>query len=258
MAEGKALTPIDIVGNTLAAKKDHFKSILPAHVNVDRFVAIALGAIRREPTLLECDKASLYEAVEMSAKTGLQVDGKEAAIVKFGTKAQFMPMVAGLLKMVRNSGELKSITSDIIYDNDELEYYTDHTGPHFKHRPVLKGDPGPIVGAYALALTKDGGVYVDVMTEIELMAVRHASRAKGGPWEGAFANEMRKKTVIRRLCKRLPMSTDLDTAFEADNELYDLNAVPPRTEPRTTSTRLSRIINESHAEVVPPQAEEPI
>lgn len=253
----KQITPLELVQTTIAGKKEHFASILPKHVSPERFIAIAQAAIRKSPDLLECDKSSLYEAVEMSAKTGLAVDGKEAAIVKFGGKAQFMPMVAGLLKLVRNSGELKSITSGVIYDGDNFSYYTDETGPHLRHEPLLKGDPGPIVGAYALAITKDGGVYAEVCTEVELMAVKAVSKSKQGPWDGPFADEMRRKTAIRRLCKRLPMSTDLDAAFEAENDFYNLDSVPPRPEPRATSARLTRAIEDAHAEVAPPVTAEP-
>jgi recombination protein RecT len=40
------------------------------------------------------------------AQDGLLPDGREAAIVKFGNKAQAMPMIAGILKKIRQSGDV--------------------------------------------------------------------------------------------------------------------------------------------------------
>jgi hypothetical protein len=40
------------------------------------------------------------------AQDGLLPDGREAAVVMFGNKAQAMPMIAGILKKVRQSGEV--------------------------------------------------------------------------------------------------------------------------------------------------------
>ena len=76
-----------------------------------------------------------------------------------------MSMVGGILKKVRNSGELSSITAQIVYENDEFNYYIDADGEHISHRPNMFGDRGKRIGAYALAKTKDGAIYVEVMTE---------------------------------------------------------------------------------------------
>ena len=62
------------------------------------------------------------------------------------------------------------------------------------------------------------------MTEAQIQDVKNVSKAKdSGPWSGAFADEMRRKTVLRRLSKRLPMSTDLEQVITRDDEFYDLN-----------------------------------
>ncbi len=63
---------------------------------------------------------------------------------------------------------------------------------------------------------KDGGVYREIMTVADVEKVRAISRAKdSGPWT-VWWDEMARKTVLRRLSKRLPMSSDLDDLIHRD------------------------------------------
>jgi recombination protein RecT len=83
------------------------------------------------------------------------------------------------------------------------------------------GERGKRIGVYALAKTKDGSIYVEVMTEKQVMDVKNISRSKDfGPWSGPFEEEMYKKTALRRLSKRLPMSTDIEETIRRDDDLF--------------------------------------
>uniref|UniRef100_UPI00195373C4 recombinase RecT n=1 Tax=Klebsiella aerogenes TaxID=548 RepID=UPI00195373C4 len=46
---------------------------------------------------------------------GLLPDGREGAIVEFSGKAQWMPMIGGLRKKVRNSGEIATWEAHVVY-----------------------------------------------------------------------------------------------------------------------------------------------
>src|SRR3546814_9276399 len=66
---------------------------------------------------------------------------------------------------------------------------------------------------------KDGSRLLELMRKSDIEKVRAVSRAKrNGPWV-QWWSEMARKTVMRRLSKRLPMSTDLGAAFERDETL---------------------------------------
>jgi recombination protein RecT len=106
------------------------------------------------------------------------------------------------------------------------------------------GDRGEAIGVYALAKTKDGGLYVEVMDKAQVMAVKAASRAKTGPWTGPFENEMWRKTAIRRLSKRLPMNTDLETVIKRDDEMYDLDKPTEVQQDFTKPKKLRKIIDQ--------------
>lgn len=226
----------------LAVLKTEIEKVLPAHVTPEKFMRVVLTAISQNPELYRADRRSLLTSAINAAQDGLLPDGREAAFVIFRTKervtdassgrdverwvqkVQYMPMVAGVLKKVRNSGELLSIVSNVVYKADAFRYLIDDVGEHITHEPnVLADERGPLVAVYAIAKTKGGGVYTEVMSRGQIEQVRAVSRAKDkGPWIDWY-DEMARKTVIRRLSKRLPMSTDLERTLRRDDGLYDLS-----------------------------------
>jgi len=223
----KALTPIEDLRGSLEKLKPQIRAALPGHIKADKFVRVLMTAVSTTPALVDASRSSLFGACLKLAASGLMPDGKEAAIVTFKLKdgtvqATAMPMISGILKLVRNSGDLASISPGIVCANDEFDYWVDENGDHLKHRPNLKEDRGDMILAYAVAITKDGAKYIEVMSKKEIEKVRNSSRAKdGGPWSQWY-DEMSKKTVLRRLAKRLPMSTDIEDAVKADDEMYDV------------------------------------
>jgi recombination protein RecT len=216
-----ALTPMAQMRSTLTNMGAEFKAALPAQIPVDRFIRTTITAVQMQPQLLECDRRSLLGACMKAAQDGLLPDGREAALVIFRSKdgplAQYMPMVGGILKKIRNSGELASISAHVVYSNDQFDYDLGDD-EKINHKPFLGADRGQPIAAYAIAKTKDGAIYREVMSVAEINKVRQASRAKdAGPWV-QWWDEMARKTVIRRIAKRLPSSADLDQTLELDNE----------------------------------------
>jgi recombination protein RecT len=246
----KALAPLDEVKGSLAKMEDQFAAALPQQIDKKKFVRVAQTAISTNPLLVQADRRTLYAAIMKSAQDGLLPDGREAALVTFKTKndgvvAQYMPMVSGILKKIRNSGELASIATQVVHENDVFKYWVDGDGEHLLHEPNMFAERGEIKGVYALARLKDGSVYIEVMTMKDIEKIRNSSRAKeGGPWS-QWWSEMARKSAIRRLSKRLPMSTDLEGIVTADDDLYDLQPEPtpePTPEPKTKPSRLAKIV----------------
>lgn len=218
---------------TSAQMTDQFRAALPQHIPVEKFQRVAITAVSMNPDILAADQRSLFAAAMRAAQDGLLPDGREAALVVFNKKdggslvkhVQYMPMLAGVLKKIRNSGQLRSICAEIVYEKDDFAMWTDEQGRHFTHRPQWFGDRGEPIGVYAHAVTTDGGVYIEVMSRTEVERVRAVSRAKdSGPWV-QWWEEMARKTVLRRLSKYLPSSSDVDFG---DDE-FDL--AQPRHEP---------------------------
>src|SRR5262249_43456251 len=134
-----------------------------------------------------------------------------------GPIATYMPMIGGLRKKARNSGEIVTWECYVVHENDFFDYALGDN-PHIEHKPTLE-NPGPIVAAYSIATLKGGDKSREVMSIAEIEAVRARSRAKdSGPWVTDFS-EMCRKTVARRHSKVLPTSTDLDNIFTRDDQL---------------------------------------
>jgi recombination protein RecT len=230
----KALSPVDEFRSGITVLESQIKAALPSHVTVEKFTRAVMTAVQGNPELLSTDRKSLYAACMKSAADGLLPDGREAVILPYRTKgalvAQYQPMVQGVLKKIRNSGDLANISPNIVCKNDEFEFWIDETGEHLKHKPCLTGPRGELTHAYCVARTKDGSVYTEVMSRLEIDQVRDSSPGKGqsGPWQNWYG-EMAKKTVIRRLSKRLPMSTDIEGVPE--DEAEDFIDVTPQASP---------------------------
>ena len=208
------------------------EKVLPEHVTLDKFKRIVLTAVNRNPDLMEADRRSLFAACLDAATDGLPPDGRDAALVVFNTKdkktqtwvkkVQYMPMISGIYKKVRNAGEISTLSSHVVYTSDDFKYWIDEEGPHLKHEPLLVGERGQVLLVYAVCKLKDGSVEIETMTTAEVEEVRQVSRAKdSGPW-ASWWGEMARKSVVRRLSKRLPMSSDQERLMRRDDSMYDL------------------------------------
>jgi recombination protein RecT len=228
--------PIAAFRQAIDKMGDQFKAALPAHITVDRFKRTLMTAVQMNPKLLDADRRTLFSAAMRAAQMGLLPDGREGAITYFWSKAaganqcQFMPMFAGVLKLIRNSGELATIDAQLVHERDKFTYHPGiDTVP--VHEPDWFGERGEAIGVYAVAKMKDGSAYVEIMNKKQIGQVRSVSRSKdSGPWVDWW-EEMWRKSVIRRLAKRLPLSTDLDGVLHEDDELFapEATAAAPET-----------------------------
>lgn len=163
-AETKEVAPVSTgkamkLSDDLSILQGEIVKVLPEHVGADRFMRVVATAIATNPSVRDADRRSLFTAAVKAATDGLVPDGREGAFVVYGSQVQWMPMVAGIIKKVRNSGELKSIVSNVVYEKDVFRYWIDDDGEHVQHEPnVLTEDRGKLVAVYAIAKTLNGGV----------------------------------------------------------------------------------------------------
>lgn len=220
--------------------------MLPPSIPADKFVRTVQTAITLNPDIAQCDKQSVLAACMKAASDGLILDGREAVLNVFNVKvkkggqevwekrAQYMPMVTGVIKRVRNSGEVARLNAFVVHANDEFEV-TYGLDMSLKHRPNF-ADPGHPIGAYAICRFKDGLDDFEFMTRAEIEDIRGRSKSKDkGPWVTDW-KEMAKKTVIRRLSKRLPMDSDLRNVVQRIDEDYEFEQPKndtPQVDPET-------------------------
>lgn len=228
----KSVPAIVQIKTYIDARMGELAYALPPHISPERFQRVLLTALQRNHKLLQCTKQSLWNACLLAAQDGLLPDGREGAIVPYGENADgkkqadvatWMPMIEGLRKKARNSGEVLNWEVHLVRQRDHFEVILGDT-PRLEHKPYFGSDePGQITGAYSIAWLKDGVISRDVMTKRDLDMIRAKSKAKNGPWnDAAFEGEMYKKTVARRHYKQLPHSSDLDRIMQRDDEAFGL------------------------------------
>lgn len=251
MAEAKKeMSVMDQVGNTLDSMESQFSKALPDNVPAKKFIRVVRTALQKNPDLLAADRHSLYAACMDCATDGLIPDGREAALVPFKKKGsevksiKYLPMVKGICKRARNSGEIGTIDAFDVYEADSYRYWVDEKGPHMLYEPARGGKAGEPILTVGYAITKDGFLYLEEVTPEQMKAIESVSKAQGEIWEGPFRSEMRRKSALRRLGKyRLPSSADLDSTFQADDEAVGMDMTPaPKMLPADKPARLGAII----------------
>lgn len=246
----------------LATQTKDIKAMLPSHIDVERFQRAAVTAIGHNPDLLDADRQSVFNALIRCAGDGLLPDNREGALVIFNSKikidgkdvwikkAQYMPMVYGIIKRMRNGGEVSTVEAHVVYRNDEFEFELGDT-PRLFHKPLIEGNRGKQVFVYCIVTFRDGMKYREIMSVTEIEKARAASKTgTKGPWVDWW-DEMAKKTVIHRAAKRLPSSAELDELMAYDMKVT-LNPESIQDEPNEKSPRKNKIIeNVEDAEILP-------
>lgn len=275
------------LANYFDTRASDFESALAPGVKPEQFMRVLKNAIIRDPEIAKADKQSVFLEVQKCAQDGLVLDGREAVLTRFNTRQQdgsykvqvaYIPMVAGIMKRVRNSGDVASWTVNVVYEKEYENgmlpdherdaspgYFRYYAGddPRIEHRPILLGDRGPLVAVYSSVRLRDGTHHHEVMTKSQLDKIKSRTKSKKkvkdngrdvwkitGPWS-TDEEEMQKKTVIRRHSKRLPMSSEaLDVVGRVD-QLYDFKRsadevynMPDDPEPRSVANKRNRSVSE--------------
>jgi recombination protein RecT len=225
-------------------QKHHLEAALPKSkgLTVDRLIKLALLAANKQPALKNCEMPSVFQALMQCAELGLEPSGTlgHAYLVPYGKQCTLVIGYRGLIDLARRSGALKQIEAHVVHERDvfKLRFGLE---PLLDHEPCLDGNPGRAKLVYCVVQLADGAKHVEVMTIAEIERIRDRSKARGGPWTTDF-EEMAKKTVARRTCKWVPMSSELATALAHEEDGADQHGgvgltVVQEAQPKTAAVR---------------------
>lgn len=200
------------------------KSALPKHLTGERIARVALNNIRHNPKLMACAPETLCYAIMEASSLGLEIDMRgQAYLVPFWNKktssydVKLIVGYKGLLDLCWRSGQLQSIMAEVVGENDNFSV-TLGLEPKLEHTPNFVDGRGEIIAAYAVAIMKDGAKQFVVIPRADLEKVRYASKSdESGPWVD-WTEEMYKKTALKRLCKLLPLSPEIQRASVIDDQ----------------------------------------
>ena len=242
------------------AMQKQMQMALPRGMNADRILRIAMTALRQTPKLGACTPASFIGALFQSAQLGLEPSNGlgQAYLVPYGRDVTFVIGYKGLIELARRSGQISELYAYPVYAADHFNY-TLGLNRTIDHQPAVDDEPvdKSLVAVYAVAKFKDGGTDFEVMTRGQVDAIRKRSKASGnGPWVTDCA-EMARKTVLKRLCKRLPLAVESQNAIAQDETIKttlaaDMTQVPDASE--TPDVFAGQIVDVETGEVTEAEA----
>lgn len=204
------------------------KRALPSVMTPERFTRIAVSALSTTPKLTECHPMTFIGAMMTAAQLGLEPNtplGQAYLIPYWNGKArrmecQFQLGYKGMIDLAYRSGQISSIQAHVVHENDTFEY-SFGLEPTLKHVPAIH-DRGNPVAVYAVFKTKDGGFAYDVMSWEDVMnhGQKFSKSFGSGPWQ-TNTEEMAKKTVLKRVLKYAPLSSEFVKGAMADGTVKD-------------------------------------
>ncbi|OVE46716.1 recombination protein RecT [Chromobacterium violaceum] len=215
------------------SQKSTLLAVLPKHMDAERMLKIALGAMRTTPKLMNCTVESLFGAVVQCSQLGLEPNTPlgHAYLIPFDnrqkgvTEVQIVFGYKGLIDLSRRSGQIVSITAHEVCEKDTFDFAYG-LNERLDHKPAL-GERGQVIAFYAVAKLVGGGYAFEVMSKAQIEEIRDASqnykfaRDKGKTVWGQHFVEMGRKTVLRRLFKYLPVSIEVATAAALEGRASD-------------------------------------
>lgn len=235
-------TQVATINQVLVNEQPSLMAALPSHIKVEKFMQVCNTAGMINPELQDCSPSSLAQAFIQCAKDGLVPDGKESAIVIYNKKqgnnwvkeAQYQPMIDGILKRLRQSGEVPYISAKVVYNDDKFDTGMDINGEYLTFKPdysSTRRTNEDIKLVFAMAKLKNGEAIVEVMTIAEVNEIMYLSKSaidkktgKVNEWSvwGKFFSRMTLKSVLHRIAKRLPNSSEVMEMIERDIQIKDM------------------------------------
>lgn len=216
------------VQTQLKKNREKILSTLPKGFNYDRSCGVVINAINSTPAVANCTPTSIFLATIAGFRCNIEPNGplQKGYLVPFKNskkgimEAKFMPSYRGLIDLMRRSPEVNNIYAHEVKEKDKITV-SQGTNKQIKHEFPANpfSDRGKTIGYYSVVEYADGTKDFETMDLAQIEEVRETSKSKNsGPWV-TWYDEMAKKTVVKRLSKRVPMSIEAALAVKADHQI---------------------------------------
>jgi len=233
----------------------------------DKIKGTIIEACMRNQDLFQCDPTSVYTSCMLAARLDLDASG-------FHNGAAFVARWAGrdrpkecgiqfgygaLVDLATRDGRIRSFSVGAVYAGDKFEY---ELGTHrfIRHTPGPREADDKPTHFYAIAWYPDGGYEFEVMLASEVDEIRDKHATHNGrtspAWQYSYP-EQGKKTVLRRLIKRLPVNPVLAEAIhEGDiSDGYRFDRTPKPTPTLETKLGNDETTDEPEMELIDEEPE---
>ncbi|MEH6944383.1 recombinase RecT [Bacillus sp. JJ722] len=172
----------------------------------------------KKPALDVCTKDSIANSLLDMVVQGLNPAKKQGYFIVYGNQLTFQRSYFGTMAVTKSLTGARDIDASVIYDGDEVDYeIVNGRIEHLKHKQKFGNiNKEKIMGAYCVITLKDERTYTELMTMDEIRQAWKKSQMWGkdqteerkGSTHDEFKQEMAKKTVINRACKKFLNSSD--------------------------------------------------
>jgi recombination protein RecT len=172
----------------------------------------------KKPALEVCTKDSIANSLLDMVVQGLNPTKKQGYFIVYGNQLTFQRSYFGTMAVTKRVTGAKSIDAAVIYEGDEVDYeMVNGRITNLKHKQKFGNiNKEKIMGAYATIVIDKEEVYHELMTIDELRQAwskaqfwaKGQAKEKEGSTHDEFKQEMAKKTVINRACKKFLNSSD--------------------------------------------------
>lgn len=172
----------------------------------------------KRPALEVCTKDSVANALLDMVVQGLNPMKKQGYFIVYGTQLTFQRSYFGTMAVTKRVTGAKSIDASVIYEGDEVDYeIINGRVSNLKHKQKFGNiNKDKIIGAYCIITLPNDEFYTEIMTIDELRKAwskaqfwgKDQEKEKAGSTHDEFRQEMAKKTVINRACKKFLNSSD--------------------------------------------------
>lgn len=238
-AERRPATIFDLL--TSPKVERGIKAVATQFLTPDRFLRMAINAVKKTPLLMQCDPQTVLGSFMTSAALGLEPNTiqQQAWLIPYKKRAkvddkwvdvyecQFQIGARGFVTLAHRSPHIDSLQAETIHDNDVFEHMLGSQS-FLKYQKTLK-DRGAPIGAFAYAKLSSGVEMATVLPYDELMKIRSRSetykalsaavesadsekdRIKAEqklaetPWVMWF-DDMGAKSAIKKSAKQLPLN----------------------------------------------------
>ena len=210
---------VDVVGKKVQEFVSRGELHLPPNYSVENAMKSAWLILQntvdkdKRPVLQVCTKDSIANSLLDMAVQGLNPAKKQGYFIAYGKQLVFQRSYFGTMAVTKRVAGAKDIFAEIVYKGDEFEYQIKNGNKYItKHIQKIENvDPNNIVAAYCTIVFDDDRQFTDIMTWQEIQKAWSKSKMnpdKEGSTHKEFAQEMARKTVINRACKRYLNSSD--------------------------------------------------
>lgn len=235
---------------------DQIEELLPPPMkgHGSRLVRRAMLTLSRRPELKDCPANDFVRCVLEAAELGLAIDGKLAYVVRYKSAWQFQADYKALIAVARRNGLIRDCYARTVRARDRFIHGERDGSCYLEHSYALGELRGEVIGCYAKVILPDGRWRYELMDREELDAIQKRAPAQNGPWK-TDTNEMRKKTVCRRLLKLYVDDPGFMAAWDEPSWEREIVGAEHDNEPKASSSApLAKHDNEPKASPIAPPA----